>query len=89
MNIDKKIIADSITHYGAEMQTTVVMEELAELIQAISKEKRRQSDKSHLAEEIADVLISIEILKQIYSIDDTDIQSWIDLKQKRISNKIK
>lgn len=89
MNIDKKIIADSITHYGAEMQTTVCMEELSELIQAISKEKRGQSDKSHLTEEVADVIISIEILKQIYSIDDTDIQSWIDLKQKRISNKIK
>lgn len=89
MNIDKQIIADSIKQYGAEMQTTVVMEELAELIQAISKEKRGQSDKSHLAEEIADVLISIEILKQIYSIDDTDIQSWIELKQKRIKNKIK
>lgn len=40
MNIDKQIIADSIKQYGAEMQTTVCMEELAELIQAIAKEKR-------------------------------------------------
>ena len=84
MKVDKRIVSDSINHYGANLQTTVCMEELAELIQAISKEKRGKSDKNHLAEEMADVLICIEILKQAYQISDHDIDNWIEKKQTRI-----
>ena len=84
MKVDKRIISDSINHYGVNLQTTVCMEELTELIQAISKEKRGKSDKNHLAEEMADVLICIEILKQAYQISDYDIDNWIEKKQTRI-----
>lgn len=42
-DIDESIITKSIKHYGAEIQSTVCMEECAELIQAISKEKRGKS----------------------------------------------
>ena len=87
--IDKQIIADSIEHYGEEAQSTVCMEECAELIQAISKELRGKSDRIHLAEEIADVLICIEILKQIYGITDELILDWIKSKQKRIVERMK
>ena len=55
--IDRQVVADSIEHYGTDLQTTVCMEECAELIQTISKEKRGKHDMLHLAEEIADVLI--------------------------------
>ena len=88
MKVDKRIVSDSINHYGANLQTTVCMEELAELIQAISKEKRGKSDKNHLAEEMADVLICIEILKQVYSVTDAELQEWIDKKQGRIDERM-
>ena len=88
MKVDKRIISDSINYYGANIQTTVCMEELAELIQAISKEKRGKSDKNHLAEEMADVLICIEILKQVYSVTDAELQEWIDKKQGRIDERM-
>ena len=87
--IDKQIIADSIKHYGKEAQSTVCMEECAELIQAISKEKRGKSDRMHLAEEIADVLICIEILKQIYGVTDELVNDWIYTKQARIVERMK
>ena len=87
--IDKDIIKASIENYGEELQTTVCMEELAELIQAISKEKRGKSDKLHLSEEIADVLICIEILKEVYGVDDNTINSWIYTKQERIKERMK
>lgn len=87
--IDKQIIADSIEHYGEEVQSTVCMEECSELIQAISKEKRGKSDRMHLAEEMADVLICIEILKQIYGITDELIRDWIKSKQTRIVERMK
>ena len=88
MKVDKRIISDSINHYGVNLQTTVCMEELAELIQAISKEKRGKSDKNHLAEEMADVLICIEILEQVYSVTDAELQEWIDKKQGRIDERM-
>jgi NTP pyrophosphatase (non-canonical NTP hydrolase) len=87
-NIDESIIAKSIKHYGAEIQGTVYMEECAELIQAISKAKRGKFDENNMTEEIADVLICIEILKQIYNIPDYSIKNWIERKQKRILDRM-
>ena len=89
VKIDNEIIKDSIVYYGKDAQSTVCMEECAELIQAISKEKRGKSDKNHLVEEMADVLISIELLKEIYEVSNEQINNWIDEKQKRIRSKMK
>ena len=85
--IDKKIVAKIIEHYGADIQSTVCMEECAELIQAVSKEKRGKSDKHHLAEEIADVTICLEMLMQIYEISDSSINDWIDIKNEQNKTK--
>lgn len=82
-NINEKNIAESIQHYGKNNQSTVCMEECAELIQAISKEKRGKINRDNMIEEIADVLICIEMLKQMYSISDSEIDAWIKKKQKR------
>lgn len=92
-DIDESVITKSIKHYGAEIQSTVCMEECAELIQAISKMIRRndeisEKDYDHLEEEVADVLICIETLKQIYSIPDLNIEEWIERKQKRMINRM-
>lgn len=89
VKIDNEIIKDSIVYYGKDAQSTVCMEECAELIQAISKEKRGKSDKNHLAEEMADVLISIELLKEIYDVSNEQINEWVDKKQKRIRSQMK
>ena len=89
MTVNSMIIKDSIEHYGVDTQSTVCMEECAELIQAISKEKRGKHDYKHLAEEIADVIICISMLQDMYEIDSSDIQLWIDLKQKRIVERMK
>ena len=83
ITIDKGVIQKSIQHYGAENQSTVCMEECAELIQAISKAKRGKPNKENLKEEIADVLICIEMLKQMYAIPSSDIDRWINQKQVR------
>lgn len=82
-NIDKSIIVESILQYGTENQSTVCMEECAELIQAISKAKRGKIGHDNMIEEIADVLICIEMLKQMYMISDEKINKWIEKKQAR------
>lgn len=89
VKIDNEIIKDSIVYYGKDVQSTVCMEECAELIQAISKQKRGKSDKNHLAEEMADVLISIELLKEIYDVSNEQINEWVDKKQKTIRSQMK
>lgn len=85
----KGIIADSIQHYGKNNQSTVCMEECAELIQAISKAKRGKIDRDNMIEEIADVLLCIEMLKQMYMISDEKINKWIEKKQAREAERMK
>ena len=89
MRINKKLISKSINYYGKDVQTTVCMEECAELIQSTSKLKRYGVyDTSNLAEEMADALICIEIRKQVYSVTDAELQEWIDKKQGRIDERM-
>lgn len=88
-SIDKKVIIKSIQHYGQDNQSTVCMEECAELIQAISKAKRGKIDRNNMEEEIADVLICVEMLKLMYSLSDSNIDEWILKKQQRESERMK
>ena len=76
-----------ISTYGAKAQTVIHCEECAELIQAISKMHRirlaEADDKDayyNLVEEMADVLICIEQLKEIYGVNDSEIQKLVDFK---------
>lgn len=47
-SIDENVIAKSIEVYGVENQSTVCMEEFAELIQADSKAKRGKLDENNM-----------------------------------------
>lgn len=86
--IKEDTVKEAIDFYGANIQATTCMEECAELIQCISKEIRGKSNIDHLTEEMADVCICIEALKQIYGISDEQMQTWIDFKQKRIEDRM-
>ena len=84
--IDSDIIKRSIEYYGKDVQSTVCMEECAELIQAISKEKRGKSDKYHLEEEMADVIICIEMLNSLKKVMNKRITE-MELSNSRYINK--
>nr|DAD77401.1 MAG TPA: NTP-PPase-like protein [Siphoviridae sp. ctulf7] len=70
------------------------MEECAELIQAISKSIRYEwndeyagtfnSNKDNLIEEMADVMICIQILQSAYDIEDKDLNNMIQIKEDRL-----
>ena len=79
----------SIEHYGANLQTVVCMEECAELIQAVSKMKRGRDNRDNLIEEMADVMICMDILKQVYGISDNEIQNYVCQKQNRSIERMK
>ena len=79
-----------ISRYGADAQAMIHMEECAELIQAASKmrravntEKETDAARYNLVEEVADVLICIRQMQEIYGITDHDIQVMVDRKCRR------
>ena len=76
-----------IGFYGRDMQSLVQCEELAELIQAISKIRRYQEGGDvppdaydNLVEEVADTLIILEQILEMYDIPNHEIQGTIDYK---------
>lgn len=85
---DKYISYVGAVKYNSELCSTIAMEECAELIQAISKAKRGKLDKNNMAEEIADVLICVDWIGEIYNIPYEDINTWIEYKQQRIVNRL-
>ena len=89
----------SIAWYGLDAQTTVCMEECAELIQAISKLKRYNPEDpnnrvgrseliENLYEEIADVLICIDLLSEIYGLKPCDVRRMIYHKVWRMKRRM-
>ena len=87
--IDSNVVTKSVEHYGADLQTVVCMEECSELIQAISKMKRGKDNRDNLIEEIADVMICMDILKQVYGVSDSEIQNYVCNKQDRCVGRMK
>lgn len=56
--------------YGKTTQLIMAMEEMSELIQALSKDIRGKTDIENIAEEIADVEIMLAQLKIIFDCKD-------------------
>ena len=75
----------AVQRYGMPIQSTIAMEECAELIQAISKMKRDASDRNyeHLLEEMADVYIVLDQLKYMFNVKSDDLENMIGFKQNR------
>ena len=88
-----------IGHYGERVQSLVHAEELAELIQAVSKLHRARSFAStdnerdiarlNLVEEIADVVICIEQMMEIYEIGEDEVQGFIEEKCERQEERLR
>ena len=65
----------SIEYYGVTKQSIVCMEECAELIEAYDDRKRdglTDGTRSHMVEEMADVLICLWLLEHMYDIKGCD-----------------
>lgn len=82
-----KTIAD---HYGLDSQLDILQEELAELIQAVSKYRRCGS--VHIVEEIADVYIMLDQI--VYLLDKqkqrVDVYDFISLMiEKKIRRQLR
>ena len=74
-----------IQAYPKEHQLMMLMEELAELIQATSK-LVRYGDTELFLEEFADVEVMLEQMRQMYHIDDGEINKRAEKKLFRALN---
>ena len=88
MNIEIFDQTEVLSHYGEELQSIVHCEECAELIQAVSKMRRYKnapakvynSCRDNLVEEIADVLICIQQMMDMYKITEKELQATVTMK---------
>lgn len=72
----------AVHHYGAEHQKKKAIEEMGELITAISREQDGRATTEQVITEIADVQIMMHQLALIYGIDA--VAKEIDRKQRRL-----
>lgn len=86
-----------ITVYGQQAQVDMIIEECAEVIQALQKYKRAianhagediqlQNRLDNVHEELADLSIMVEQGRLIF--DPERIDEWIEFKIKRVKNKL-
>lgn len=82
MNEKMKVIADK---HGYEYQSRQLIEEMAELTQAINKAWRYKDEKyySAIVEEIADVEICLEEVKYLLEVDQNEIDRIKEYKIER------
>ena len=66
----------------------ITNEELAELIQEVSKYLRCKGDYYNLLQELADVTIGMNYIKMICNVNDEDLNKAINVKGKRIEEEL-
>ena len=75
----KRVYEAALSKWGAELQATVAIEEMSEVIKEITKMLRGNLSREHMAEEIADATIMLEQLRQMLNINDS-VESWVNYK---------
>lgn len=83
----RKVIKQAIKRYGFDMQITVCIEEMSELIKELCKVKRRQTNPAAIAEEMADVKIMLEQMQIIFD-NSAEVERFYDAKIKRLKNRL-
>ena len=83
----KEVYKRAIETFGADMQLVIALEELRELQKEICKCMRGNINLEHMAEEIADVMIMVEQLQQIFMLKDA-VGDQVDKKIARLAFRI-
>ena len=79
-----KIYNEAIDFFGVESQKIMVIEEMSELTKELCKELRNRGDVDHIAEELADVEITLAQIKMIYNIHQA-VEEQKDYKLNRLA----
>ena len=72
LNIDQEFLKKSIKIHGERLKLIIAIEEMSELIKELCKSLRQELRYQDLVEEVADVLICMDMVKIIYDIKDDE-----------------
>lgn len=84
---ENKIFQDAIEFFGATSQKIMVVEEMSELIKELCKDLRDRGNVENIADEIADVEITIAQIKRIYGIEKL-VDQHRDFKLRRFASRM-
>lgn len=93
----KEIIEKALIHFGERHQINKVIEESAELIQAISKMREYQEIscgdytdelRNNIITELADVYVTLEYVKTLYNINEEELNNEIEFKINRLQERM-
>ena len=85
---ERVIFTDAIQTFGKNTQIVVAIEEMSELIKALTKKLLGSQNLNSIIEEIADVEIMLDQLK-LMSCVFTDVKNERDFKVQRLAERIK
>lgn len=74
---------------SVDVNKTIAVEELSELQKEICKDLRGFDRREEIKEEMADVYICLQLLKEIYNFSDEDLEKMYERKMKRNIQRIK
>ena len=83
----EKIYDEAIEFFGVTSQKIMVIEEMSELTKELCKELRDRGDVEHIADELADVEITLAQIKKIYNIHQL-VEEHKDFKLQRLEKSI-
>lgn len=84
---ERQILGRAVSFYGSEIQRVIAIEELSELQKELCKSLRGQTDRQHIAEEIADVQIMLEQMMILYELH-YDVATWRWKKVDRLHERL-
>ena len=68
---------------SVEVNKTIVIEELSELQKEVCKDLRGYERREEIKEEMADVYICLQMLKEIYNFSDEELEKMYERKMRR------
>lgn len=74
---------------SVDVNKTIAVEELSELQKEICKDLRGFDRREEIKEEMADVYICLQLLKEIYNFSDEDLEKMYERKMRRNIERIK
>ena len=85
---EKEIYKQALEKWGPLAQTNIMFEEMAELQKELCKNGRGKDNRSHIAEEIADVLIMLEQMMILHDCKEL-VTACKAVKLQRLERRIK
>lgn len=88
MTEEEIVLRAVIDRKGHKYQTVVAIEELSELQKELTKMIRGKGDHDHLVEEMADVIICLTQIEQMYNLRKDELNAMYDAKIQRLKERL-